>query len=612
MSGWLGWGQSGTSAKSSRTEKLLADKPTLRELVEDETKQRELRKYLDISDANLIAYLGTQPILKEAFEIALEVNGIEKSQKKAKADLNNKLIRQEEYNRLEIEIDALKKKVIAKTELCHRVLKLGKENGEVRSILENTEIIETDFLAKLEGAEIRENSFYLSFQTLFDHLICSYEKKMISILKSNPKFVSSLLLHFNSSHIRKLFTDLLSLRDSDFIKSEKVIIEILSLMELEGEEYPAGRYELIDEIINLFVDQHFINSKAIVNKLLQITFKFSPDSIPSPLPDAASFENCNAFNQGSEILIKILTRVYAPPPPNSDFVPGDGPSSSPRKSSSSKNSLADSQLSSFVDDSLTTSSGSVHVKSGDDDFNFSPFPESPYLIQSLTLYFPLFNSILSSALREKRMKTFRISVLHLVGLIFKSKFIFLYSFGIESDLFITLMKLFFEFKWNNIIHCQVTDIYRSFFLSKQNQLIELFVKRSNIHENLAVFASNGPSNQGNLGHIVEISKLILYLTENSHPTLGLTVNASQIWFSHLFSDVFPDENPVKSDDAALNDSLCEDRINHYLEMRTAFDDAASFTAPKSSPSPLESRQFAKPTAPPFYGAPEDITKEIEA
>ena len=55
MSGWLGWGQSGTPAKTSRTEKLLADNPTLRELVEDETKQRELRKYMDISDANLIA-----------------------------------------------------------------------------------------------------------------------------------------------------------------------------------------------------------------------------------------------------------------------------------------------------------------------------------------------------------------------------------------------------------------------------------------------------------------------------------------------------------------------------------------------------------------------------
>ena len=100
------------------------------------------------------------------------------------------------------------------------------------------------------------------------------------------------------------------------------------------------------------------------------------------------------------------------------------------------------------------------------------------------------------------MKTFRMAVLQIVGLIYRSKFVFLFPFGVESDLFITLMvpppfsfpsppllpkesnpslfpspfplqKLFFEFKWNNIIHCQVTDIYRSFFLSKQNELIEL-------------------------------------------------------------------------------------------------------------------------------------------
>ena len=54
MSGWLGWGQCGTSTKTSRTDKLLADNPTLRQLVEDEIKQKELRKYLDISDSNLL------------------------------------------------------------------------------------------------------------------------------------------------------------------------------------------------------------------------------------------------------------------------------------------------------------------------------------------------------------------------------------------------------------------------------------------------------------------------------------------------------------------------------------------------------------------------------
>ena len=162
----------------------------------------------------------------------------------------------------------------------------------------------------------------------------------------------------------------------------------------------------MDEIIELFIDEKFIQNKLIINKLLTITFGYLPTPVPSShLPDPLSFQNSSQFVQGSNLIIKILDRVYSPPAPNSDFVPNEGGtgSASPKRSSgssssSSGDSLSSSMLPSFFNDKISTSSGSVLVKSGEDDFNKDPLLDSPYLVQSLTSYFPLFNLILESAL----------------------------------------------------------------------------------------------------------------------------------------------------------------------------------------------------------------------
>ena len=84
-------------------------------------------------------------------------------------------------------------------------------------------------------------------------------------------------------------------------------------MELEGEQYLPGRYEMLDEVLHLFVDERFINSKPIIDKFLQITFQFPPDGIPTLLP-SLTYYNSSRFIQGSKILTKILTTFYASPP----------------------------------------------------------------------------------------------------------------------------------------------------------------------------------------------------------------------------------------------------------------------------------------------------------
>lgn len=137
----------------------------------------------------------------------------------------------------------------------------------------------------------------------------------------------------------------------------------------------------------------------------------------------------------------------------------------------------------------------------------------------------------------------RLSILELIAALVDSRILCVYQRLAEAHVFTLLVDIFFEYKWNNVVHVLVDEILKTVLDNMDDSLVVPLFEQSKIHERIAqagidCFASQSDDRYDRVGFMGCVTQIATYLIDHSRKNSAIQdqLNSSAKWNEYLRSD----------------------------------------------------------------------------
>lgn len=137
----------------------------------------------------------------------------------------------------------------------------------------------------------------------------------------------------------------------------------------------------------------------------------------------------------------------------------------------------------------------------------------------------------------------RLRILELIAAFVDSRILCVYKLLAESQVFSLLVDIFFEYKWNNVVHVLVDSILKTVLDNMDDSLVGPLFEQSKIHERIAdagilCFQTQSGSCYDRVGFMGCVTQIATYLIDHARksPAVQQQLSSSDKWNQYLQTD----------------------------------------------------------------------------